>query len=222
MARRILLLGGDDPLVRKVGLLAGELGMVLDTDGDGAAPATEPAVVVVDLAAPDALEVLALWRKEAPEALLVAHLAVPHRDLWEAAERLGCDLVTNRGALVARLRDLLSGGAALGRHLFPLLDAADVAGRLGLVCRTATTPAGPVALYQVDGVLSCVADVCPHAGATVSEGALDGSVVTCPAHGSRFDVATGERLRGPADSGLERFEVVEREGRIQLVWSGRQ
>ena len=30
----------------------------------------------------------------------------------ESAERLGCDLVTNRGALVVRLRALLSGAAA--------------------------------------------------------------------------------------------------------------
>lgn len=218
MERSVLLVGGDAAVARKMALLAEELGLVLRTEEDGPSPATLVAVVV-DLARPGALEEVASWRQQAPEALLVAHLSTPERDLWESAERLGCDLVTNRGALVVRLRALLSGAAARRRRLFPLVDAADVAGRLGLVCRAEVTPVGPVALYQVGGRLSCVGDACPHNKATVSAGALDGAVVTCPGHGSRFDVSTGERVRGPADCGLERFEVLEREGRIQLVWS---
>jgi nitrite reductase/ring-hydroxylating ferredoxin subunit len=105
----------------------------------------------------------------------------------------------------------------LGRRLFPLLDAADVTGRLRLVCQVETTPVGPLALYQVGGRLSCVGDVCPHQGAILSLGELDGAVVPSAAHGSRFDVATGERLRGSADSELQLFDVAEVEGRIQLV-----
>ncbi len=216
---RLILVLGDGPVAGKLSVLAREMGLTVRTEEDGQLSPSDLAAVVVDLARPSALDELGSWRQRAPEALLVAHLATPRRELWEAAERAGCDLVTNRGALVARLRGLLSAGPTGGRRLFPLMDVADVAGRLGLVRRVQETPVGPVALYQVDGRLSCVGDICPHAGATVSEGELDGAVVTCPGHGSRFDVSTGERVRGPADCELQRFEVVVSEGRVQLVWT---
>ena len=34
--------------------------------------------------------------------------------------------------------------------------------------------------------------------------------MTCPRHGSQFDVRTGERLRGPADNDIATFPLVER------------
>ena len=36
-------------------------------------------------------------------------------------------------------------------------------------------------------------NACPHAGDPLSEGFLDGCVVTCPSHGWAFDVRTGHR-----------------------------
>ena len=35
---------------------------------------------------------------------------------------------------------------------------------------------------------------CPHLRARLARGTLDGKVVTCPAHGSTFDVTTGRNL----------------------------
>jgi 3-phenylpropionate/trans-cinnamate dioxygenase ferredoxin subunit len=35
---------------------------------------------------------------------------------------------------------------------------------------------------------------CPHLRAHLAKGKLDGTVVTCPAHGSTFDVTTGRNL----------------------------
>ena len=35
---------------------------------------------------------------------------------------------------------------------------------------------------------------CPHLRARLAKGKLDGKVVTCPAHGSTFDVTTGRNL----------------------------
>lgn len=34
--------------------------------------------------------------------------------------------------------------------------------------------------------------ICPHQGAPLCEGTLEGQVVTCPAHNWRFDLKTGE------------------------------
>jgi nitrite reductase/ring-hydroxylating ferredoxin subunit len=41
--------------------------------------------------------------------------------------------------------------------------------------------------------------------------------VTCPRHGSQFDVRSGERLRGPADIGLPTFPVVEDKGQVYVL-----
>jgi 3-phenylpropionate/trans-cinnamate dioxygenase ferredoxin subunit len=38
---------------------------------------------------------------------------------------------------------------------------------------------------------------CTHMGGDLSKGSLDGNIVTCPRHGSKFDVTTGESIQGP-------------------------
>jgi hypothetical protein len=45
-----------------------------------------------------------------------------------------------------------------------------------------------VLLHRAGGRLYAVDDVCSHAGALLSRGQVDGCVVTCPLHGSRFDL----------------------------------
>jgi nitrite reductase/ring-hydroxylating ferredoxin subunit len=52
-------------------------------------------------------------------------------------------------------------------------------------------------LANVNGIFHAMSDRCSHEGARLSTGRLDGTVVTCPAHGSKFDVATGKNLSGP-------------------------
>ena len=66
------------------------------------------------------------------------------------------------------------------------------------------------------GVLCAIADVCTHAGGPLHEGTLDGNVVTCPWHGSRFRIDTGQPLRGPATFPQPTFAVHEQEGRVWL------
>ncbi len=43
---------------------------------------------------------------------------------------------------------------------------------------------------------------CSHLGGKLSEGELDGTVVTCPLHGSRFDVTDGTVVRWLKGTGL--------------------
>lgn len=223
-ASGLLILSTDDLLiVRRVRQLAAANALaVSDAGGDG--DAAQPVVAVIDLGRPQALEQLRDWRARWPDALLAAFVSEPDRDRWLAAQRAGCDLVVNRGALLPRLRDWLSRRAAAGHQpaarRFPLLDAADVAGRLGLVHATDDTPVGPLAVYQVAGHLYGVADRCPHAGAVLSGGEVEAGVVTCPAHGSRFDVRTGERVRGPADAGITCYRLVQEGGQVFLVLPG--
>ncbi|MBF4559910.1 MAG: Rieske 2Fe-2S domain-containing protein [Pseudomonadales bacterium] len=52
-----------------------------------------------------------------------------------------------------------------------------------------------IALFNVDGQVYAIDDSCPHNGASLLFGKLDGRWVQCPAHGLRFNLATG-CLRG--------------------------
>ena len=49
-----------------------------------------------------------------------------------------------------------------------------------------------------DGGVCAIANACTHVGGPLDEGERDGNVVACPWHGSRFDLCSGEVLRGPA------------------------
>jgi len=55
-----------------------------------------------------------------------------------------------------------------------------------------------VALTRIDGRLHAFDDTCTHAGCSLADGELEGTVVTCPCHGSRFDATSGAVLGGPA------------------------
>lgn len=48
---------------------------------------------------------------------------------------------------------------------------------------------------------------CTHRQGPLSEGTFDGSTVTCPLHGSQFNVRTGAVLRGPAKDPLKTYRV---------------
>lgn len=55
-----------------------------------------------------------------------------------------------------------------------------------------------VALFNVDGTHWVLDDACPHRGGPLSEGGLDGAVVTCPWHGWRWDVQSGASVNNPS------------------------
>jgi nitrite reductase/ring-hydroxylating ferredoxin subunit/uncharacterized membrane protein len=55
-----------------------------------------------------------------------------------------------------------------------------------------------VLLYRHDGDLHALDDVCSHAGGLLSRGEVVDCVVTCPLHETRFDIRTGQIVRGPA------------------------
>lgn len=51
-----------------------------------------------------------------------------------------------------------------------------------------------IALFNIDGELFAIDDGCPHQGASLCGGRLDGRVIQCCAHGLRFDLASGYLL----------------------------
>ena len=48
-----------------------------------------------------------------------------------------------------------------------------------------------VAVFNIEGTLYAIDNSCPHQGASLAHGKLDGTRLQCPAHGLHFDLATG-------------------------------
>jgi nitrite reductase (NADH) small subunit/3-phenylpropionate/trans-cinnamate dioxygenase ferredoxin subunit len=54
-----------------------------------------------------------------------------------------------------------------------------------------------IALFRVDDAVYAIDDACPHMGASLGAGAVEGGVVTCPWHGWRFRVTDGAWVSCP-------------------------
>jgi nitrite reductase/ring-hydroxylating ferredoxin subunit len=215
----------DDPIVlRGLGRVASALGANFQSFKSLVTAAFDdaPLAIVVDAEIDAALEAAGAWKSKWPATLVAGFVSNPSRTRWEQAEAVGLDLVASRGALAAQLqKKLKEGQAAPGERRVRVCDLADLAGRLGVVARLAdpASGVGPVAVYHFSGKVYGAGDVCPHAGARLSEGALEGTIVTCPLHGSQFDVCTGERLRGPADVEIKTYRMDIEGGQVFLILS---
>ena len=71
-------------------------------------------------------------------------------------------------------------------------------------------------LANVTGTYYAIQNICTHMGGPLAQGKLEGQVVECPWHGSRFDLATGEVKRGPARIAEPVFEVKVEGGTVLI------
>ena len=75
-----------------------------------------------------------------------------------------------------------------------------------------------VNVANVGGQLHAFDATCTHRACSLAKGHLDGTTVTCPCHGSQFDVTSGKVLRGPAQQAV-RSRLVQIDGESLLVES---
>jgi len=54
-----------------------------------------------------------------------------------------------------------------------------------------------ILVVNYEGKYYAIGGKCTHMKGDLSKGRLDGKIITCPRHGSRFDVTTGESISGP-------------------------
>jgi len=64
-----------------------------------------------------------------------------------------------------------------------------------------------ILIANINGNYYALEGKCTHAGGNLSKGKLDGKIVICPRHGSKFDVTTGNRIAGPAKQNETTYEV---------------
>jgi nitrite reductase/ring-hydroxylating ferredoxin subunit len=87
---------------------------------------------------------------------------------------------------------------------------------------------GEMRVFDIDGTKVAVAaaggrlyafdDACTHMGCSLGEGKIENKTVTCPCHGSQFDVSSGAVIRGPAQRPV-RSRSVQIEGDDLLIES---
>ena len=85
------------------------------------------------------------------------------------------------------------------------------------VAETSEVPEGKMKMVQAGGKQVCLANVggkyhaignvCTHVGGPLAQGFLTDHVVTCPWHGSQFDIRTGQVKMGPAAVPVPVYEV---------------
>ena len=73
-----------------------------------------------------------------------------------------------------------------------------------------------MAVFNVDGTIYAIDDACLHKGSSLATGQLDGKVVTCRAHGWRYDIATGGTMSSPG-YGVASYPAKVVDGRILVA-----
>ena len=91
--------------------------------------------------------------------------------------------------------------------------AADV--RQGELLGVTLADGVPVCVFNFEGTIGAVGDLCTHAEYNISDGVLhrDGSL-ECLWHGARFDCRTGSVRRQPAEEPLPVYPVRVVDGRV--------
>lgn len=72
------------------------------------------------------------------------------------------------------------------------------------------------AVFNVDGALYAIEDVCTHDGAELAGGPVVGDQVVCPRHGARFCLRTGRALTPPAYAAVQTFPVRVIDGQVEI------
>lgn len=73
-----------------------------------------------------------------------------------------------------------------------------------------------IALIHAGDQFYALEDTCPHKGAPLSEGDVEGTELVCPWHAAAFDLATGAHLCPPAPRGVATFPVRVVDGAVEV------
>ena len=87
--------------------------------------------------------------------------------------------------------------------------------RLG--ARVVRTPGGDIAIFRTeDDRVFAINDRCPHKGGPLSQGIVAGSTVTCPLHGWKIQLDSGEAV-APDVGCAGKYEVKVEDGKVYLA-----
>jgi nitrite reductase/ring-hydroxylating ferredoxin subunit len=73
-----------------------------------------------------------------------------------------------------------------------------------------------IAIFNVGGSFYALDNTCLHRGGPLGDGELEGTSVTCPWHGWRYDLATGETTFNPAAK-VDTYAVKLDDGEVSVM-----
>src|SRR3990172_634047 len=199
----------DQPVAADISLVVGVLGMIAaavagaadyaDTDDDPRAVATVHATLMV---ASLAVYVVSLWLRLGPTGsdrtvAIVTELAA--YSILLAGAYVGGELVFSLGNMVNRHAWRFGTKSDWTR-----LDVTEIPENKPSAAKAGTQQL--VVVRTGDTVYALHAQ-CAHAGGPLPSGKLVDCCIECPWHGSRFELATGRRTRGPTTFDQPRYEV---------------
>lgn len=73
--------------------------------------------------------------------------------------------------------------------------------------KTVSVAGKKILIAHIGGEFFAIGDTCTHLGCSLGEGTLNGSAVTCPCHGGKFDLASGRVISGPPEKPAASYPV---------------
>lgn len=82
--------------------------------------------------------------------------------------------------------------------------------------RTLEIEGTPIAVFNLNGRYHAIEDQCSHEAETLSDGEVVDNEITCPRHGARFSIPTGQALSPPAYEPVATFPVRVEGGMVMV------
>lgn len=79
-----------------------------------------------------------------------------------------------------------------------------------------------IVLARTEAGYTAFEDRCTHKGGSLADGTLAENCVTCPWHGSQFDVTTGKVKSGPAEHPIQLYSVEVANGEVRISETARE
>ena len=73
-----------------------------------------------------------------------------------------------------------------------------------------------LALFKIGNKLYCTDNLCTHAQGQLCEGNLQGTLIECPWHNSKFDVISGKVKNPPARENLKTYKITIKEDDVYI------
>src|SRR5690242_2136518 len=73
-----------------------------------------------------------------------------------------------------------------------------------------------IAIFNIGGTFHAISNICIHKGGPLSDGILEGDIITCPWHGWKYSVKNGKSPHEGGDSISSYPVYVSKEGRIYV------
>lgn len=74
-----------------------------------------------------------------------------------------------------------------------------------------------VVIFKLEDGFYALENICTHDGSEIASGDLDGDEITCPRHGARFCIKTGEVKSAPAYEDITSLAIKIENGRLKVM-----